>query len=77
MGKGLKPHVIEVTIKGKIDGACDGKNAWDDLVRSQAPRHLDVYIVHVKDHNPIDMASLQAQWMGFLNTTMIFYAKRI
>jgi len=58
MGKGLKPHVVEVTAKGKIDEAYDGKNAWDDLVRSQAPCHLDVFIVHVKDHNPIDMASL-------------------
>jgi hypothetical protein len=50
VGKGLKPHVVEVTTKGKlIDGAYDGKNAWDDLVRSQALYHLDVFIVHVKD----------------------------
>jgi hypothetical protein len=27
MGKGLKPQVVEVTTKGRIYGAYDGKNA--------------------------------------------------
>ncbi len=50
--KGLKPHVVEVTPRGKIDdGACEGKNAWDDLMRSVAPHTLDVFIVHVRDQD--------------------------
>jgi hypothetical protein len=46
--KGLKPHVVEVTTEGRIDGACDGKNVSDDLLRSIVPRVLDVSIVHVR-----------------------------
>jgi hypothetical protein len=38
--KGLKPHVVEITLRGRIDGACKGGNAWDDFVKSMAPRTL-------------------------------------
>jgi hypothetical protein len=27
LAKGLKPHTVEVTARGKIDGACQEKNA--------------------------------------------------
>lgn len=64
MGKGLKPHVVKVTTKGRIYGACDGKNAQDDLMKSQAPRYLDVFIIHVKHQIPTHMATLQAQMDG-------------
>jgi hypothetical protein len=49
--KGLKPHVVEVTPRGRIDGACKGENAWDDLMKSMGPRNLDVSIVHVNNLN--------------------------
>jgi hypothetical protein len=57
----MKPHEVEMTFRGRIDGACEGKNAWDDILKSMAPCELDVSIVHVKDQNPIDMATFQAQ----------------
>jgi hypothetical protein len=49
----MKPHEVEVTLGGSINGACEGKNAWDDILRSMAPRELDVSIVHVKNQNPL------------------------
>jgi hypothetical protein len=47
--KGSKPHEVEVTPKGQIDGACEGENAWDDILKCTAPRELNDFIVHVKD----------------------------
>ncbi len=64
MFKGLKPHVVEVTPKGRIDGACKGKNAWDALIKSMAPRTLDVSIVHVKDQDLAYMATLEVRMDG-------------
>jgi hypothetical protein len=54
-----KPHEVEVTPRRRIYGACEGKNAWDDILKSMAPCELDVSIVHVKDQNPT-MATLRA-----------------
>ncbi len=36
---GLPPYKVEVTKNGKIDGACDGKNEWDNALRGLAPWH--------------------------------------
>jgi hypothetical protein len=58
MAKGLKPQVIEVSVKGRIDGACKGKTTWDDIIKSIAPCVVDVSIVHVRDQNPTNMADL-------------------
>jgi hypothetical protein len=41
----MKPHEVEATPKGRIDGACEGKNARDDILRFMAPCEL-VFIVH-------------------------------
>jgi hypothetical protein len=30
--KGLPLHQVEVKKNGKINGACDGKNIWDDKI---------------------------------------------
>jgi hypothetical protein len=49
VAKGLKPQVIEVSVRGRIDEACKGKTMWDDIIRSIAPRVVDVSIVHVRD----------------------------
>ncbi len=62
--QGRKPHVVEVTNKGKIDGACDGKNVAHDMLRSAATYYLDVSIVHVSEQNPKDMETLWARMDG-------------
>jgi hypothetical protein len=49
----MKPREVEVTPRGKIDRACEGGNAWVDILRSMAPYELDISIIHVKDQNPI------------------------
>ncbi len=57
--KGLPPHQVEVTKNGKIDGACAGKNIWDDKIRGFAPHHLNMAIVKVGEQNVVDMAELR------------------
>jgi hypothetical protein len=49
---------VEVTKNGKIDGACDGKNIWDDKIRGFARRRLNMAIVKVGDQNAMDMGEL-------------------
>jgi hypothetical protein len=50
---------VEVTKNGKINGACDCKNIWDDKIQGFAPRHLNMAIVKVGDQNAMDMAELR------------------
>ncbi len=50
---------MEVTKNGKIDGACAGKNIWDDKIHGFAPRHLNMAIVKVGEQNVVDMAELR------------------
>jgi hypothetical protein len=59
--KGLPPHKVEVTKHGKIDGSCDGKNAWDNAMRGLAPRTLNMVVVKVSEQNSVDMAELRSQ----------------
>jgi hypothetical protein len=42
---GKKPHQLEVKIGGEIDAGCDGKNAWDAVLRLHVPRVLDISII--------------------------------
>jgi hypothetical protein len=49
---------VEVTKNGKIDGACDGKNIWDDNIWGFAPHHFNMAIVKVGDQNVVDMGEL-------------------
>ncbi len=35
----LPPYKMDVTKNGKIDGACDGNNEWDNALRRLAPWH--------------------------------------
>ncbi len=60
MVKGLKPQVVEASVRGRIDGAYKGKIAWDldNKIRSITPRVIDVSIVHVRDQQPTDMVDL-------------------
>ncbi len=65
--KGLPPHKVQVTRHGKIDGACEGKDAWDGAIRSLAPWILNMAVIQVTEQDPIDMAKLHYNWMGNLN----------
>jgi hypothetical protein len=58
---GLAPYKVEVTKNGKIDGACDGKNEWDNALQGIVPRCLNMAIVKVGDQNPVDMSELHRQ----------------
>jgi hypothetical protein len=42
---GRKPRQSRVQPGGEIDGACPGKNGWDDAVRGLVPRILDINVV--------------------------------
>ena len=44
--EGLKPQQVYMKLGGDIDGALEGKNAWDDAVRTFVPRMLDNNIVN-------------------------------
>jgi hypothetical protein len=46
---------VEVTKNGKRDGACHGKNIWDDKIWGFAPHHFNMAIVKVGDQNVMDM----------------------
>ena len=43
--QGQKPHRVRVKAGGGIDGGCEGKNEWDEALRSLIPRILDVSCV--------------------------------
>jgi hypothetical protein len=62
--KGLPSHKVQVTRHGKIDGACEGKDAWDGAIRSLTPRILNMAVVKVTEQDPIDMARLRLQLDG-------------
>jgi hypothetical protein len=62
--KGLPCHKVQVTRHGKMDGACEGKDAWDCAIRSLAPRILNMAVVKVTEQDPVDMATLRLQLDG-------------
>lgn len=47
--QGQKPHRVRVKSGGGIDGGCEGKNEFDELLRSLVPRILDVSCVRWAD----------------------------
>jgi hypothetical protein len=42
---GKKPRQITVGPGGEVDGACPGKNAWDDAIKGLVPKILDISVV--------------------------------
>ncbi|CAM6041988.1 unnamed protein product [Sphagnum compactum] len=62
--KGLPGHKVQVTRHGKIDGACEGKDAWDGAIRSLAPWTLNMAVVKVTEQDPVDMARLRLHLDG-------------
>jgi hypothetical protein len=58
--KGLPPHKkVEVTKHGKIDGASDGKNVWDDAMGGLAPRLLNLAVVKVVEQSPVNVVQFR------------------
>ena len=55
---GQKPCQIIVQLGGEVDGACPGKNAWDDTVKALVPRILDFNVVDWEGHKPESVQKL-------------------
>ncbi len=45
----MPPHKVQVTRHGKIDGACEGKDAWDGAMRLLTPQILNMVVVMVTE----------------------------
>ncbi len=63
----LKPCKVEVIVQERIDGACKGKNNWDDTLRLIGPCVLDVFVVHVRDQTLQTWQTFMAKWMSSMN----------
>ena len=57
---GQKPNTLRVKASGGIDGGCEGKNAFDEALRSLVPRILDVSVLTWKFQNPSSVAKLRS-----------------
>ena len=57
---GQKPHTLRVKAGGGIDGGCEGKNTFDEALRSLVPRILDVSISKWKMQDPSSIEKLRA-----------------
>ena len=56
---GKKPQKVRVKAGGGIDGGCEGKNEFDEMLRSLVPRILDVSCVSWKDQSPSSIETLR------------------
>jgi hypothetical protein len=57
---GQKPHTLRVRAGGGIDGGCEGKNAFDEALRSLVPRILDVSVLKWKLQHPGSVEKLRS-----------------
>ena len=57
---GQKPQKVKVKAGGGIDGGCEGKNSFDEHLRTLVPRILDVSCVSWKDQTPSSVERLRA-----------------
>jgi hypothetical protein len=57
---GQKPQKVRVKAGGGIDGGCEGKNEFDEALRSLVPRILDVSCVSWIDQSPSAIERLRA-----------------
>jgi len=58
--RGHKPHTLRVKAGGGIDGGCEGKNAFDEALRSLVPRILDVSVLKWKMQHPGSVEKLRS-----------------
>jgi hypothetical protein len=56
---GQKSRQITVQPGGEVDGACLGKNAWDDTARALVPRILDLSVVDWEGQKPESVQKLR------------------
>ena len=57
---GQKPHRVRVKAGGGIDGGCEGKNEFDEALRSLVPRILDVSCVVWNEQAPQSVEKLRS-----------------
>ena len=57
---GQKPYTLRVKVGGGIDGGCEGKNAFDEALRSLVPRILDVSVIKWKFQHPSSVSKLRS-----------------
>ena len=57
---GQKPYTLRVKVGGGIDGGCEGKNAFDEALRSLVPRILDVSVLKWKFQHPGSVEKLRS-----------------
>ena len=57
---GHKPYTLRVKPGGGIDGGCEGKNAFDEALRSLVPRILDVSVLKWKFQHPSSVEKLRS-----------------
>lgn len=57
---GKKPYTLRVKAGGAIDGGCEGKNAFDEMLRSLVPRILDVSVLKWKEQHPSSVEKLRS-----------------
>ena len=57
---GKKPHTLRVKLGGGIDAGCEGKNAFDEALRSLVPRILDVSCLRWKLQHPSSVEKLRS-----------------
>ena len=58
--RGKKPHTLRVKQGGGIDGGCEGKNVFDEALRSLVPRFLDVSCLRWKLQHPSSVEKLRS-----------------
>jgi hypothetical protein len=57
---GKKPHHIQIKVGGDINGRSDGKNAWNEVVRTLIPWILNVNVIDWEHHEPTSLEKLRA-----------------
>lgn len=57
---GQKPHKVRVKEGGDIYGGCEGKNEFDEALRSLVPTILDVSCEKWKDQSPCSIEKLRS-----------------
>ena len=58
--QGQKPHRVRVKSGGGIDGGCEGKNEFDEALRTLVPRILDVSCAKWNDQPPNSVEKLRS-----------------
>lgn len=55
-----KPHKIKIKVGGDIYACCDGKNVWDEAMKTLIPQILDVNVLSWEGHALNSLKKLRA-----------------